>query len=65
MDVQALFDHLRHFLNANGRVLINIQSRLWELPLTLAVKLGLSKPGLGKNWLTVSDIENLMNLSGF
>ena len=64
-DVQALFDHLRHFLNANGRVLINIQSRLWELPLTLAVKLGLSKPGLGKNWLTVSDIENLMNLSGF
>jgi SAM-dependent methyltransferase len=64
-DVQALFEHLKPFLNANGRVLINLHSRLWELPLTLAVSLGLSKPGLGKNWLTVSDIDNLMNLSGF
>jgi SAM-dependent methyltransferase len=64
-DVQTLFEHLKPFLNANGRVLINVHSRLWEFPLTLAEKLGLSKPGLGKNWLTVSDINNLMNLSGF
>ena len=64
-DVQALFEHLKQYLNPQGRVLINVHSRLWELPLSLAVKLGLSKPGLGENWLTIPDILNLMNLSGF
>lgn len=64
-DVQELFEHIKGLLNQNGRVLINVHSRLWELPLTLGVKLGLAKPGLGENWLTVSDINNLLNLSGF
>lgn len=64
-DVQALLEHVRGFLRADGRVLINVHSRLWELPLKLAVWLGLAKPGLGENWLTVSDIDNLLNLSGF
>lgn len=63
-DVQELFEHVKGLLNQNGRVLINVHSRLWELPLTLGVKLGLAKPGLGENWLTVSDINNLLNLSG-
>lgn len=64
-DVQALFENLQPYLNANGRVLINVHSRLWELPLAVAEKLGLSKPSLEKNWLTVSDIGSLMNLAGF
>ncbi len=64
-DVQELLENVKKLLNPNGRLLINVHSRLWELPLTLAVKLGLSKPGLGDNWLTVSDIDNLLNLSGF
>jgi SAM-dependent methyltransferase len=64
-DVQELFENVKRLLNQNGRLLINVHSRLWELPLTVAVKLGLAKPGLGENWLTVSDIDNLLNLSGF
>ncbi len=64
-DVQALFEHVRGFLNPDARVLINSHSRLWELPLTLSVSLGLSKPGLGKNWLTGSDVEGLLYLSGY
>jgi SAM-dependent methyltransferase len=64
-DVQQLFENVRKLLNPNGRLLINVHSRLWELPLSIAVKLGLAKPGLGENWLTVSDINNLLNLSGF
>jgi len=64
-DVQELFENVRRLLKPNGRLLINVHSRLWELPLTLAVKLRLAKPGLGENWLTVSDVENLLNLSDF
>jgi hypothetical protein len=40
-------------------------SRLWELTLTLAGRLGLVKPTLYQNWLTVEDIENLFNLADF
>jgi SAM-dependent methyltransferase len=64
-DVQELFENVKKLLNQDGRLLINVHSRLWELPLTIAVKFGLAKPGLGENWLTVSDIDNLLNLSGF
>ncbi|KAF0109683.1 MAG: glycosyl transferase family protein [Chloroflexi bacterium] len=64
-DVQAVFEHIRQFASPDVRVVINSYSRLWELPLTIAVKLGLSKPGLGQNWLTVSDMRGLLTLSGF
>ena len=64
-DVQALLQHLKPMLFENGRLLINLHSRLWELPLRLGAWLGISKPGLGKNWLTRADLINLMNLAGF
>jgi glycosyltransferase involved in cell wall biosynthesis len=38
---------------------------LWELPLALAGRVGLAKPNLYQNWLTVQDIANLLNLAGF
>jgi hypothetical protein len=46
-------------------VFINSYSRLWEFPLTLAEKLGLARPTLHQNWLTVEDIANLLDLAGF
>ncbi len=64
-DVQSIFDHVRHFSSPDARVIINTYNRLWEPLLLIAEKLGLAKPGRGKNWLTVSDIRNLLNLSGF
>ncbi len=64
-DVQGLLEHLKPMLFDNGRILINLHSRLWELPLKLGAWLGVSKPGLGKNWLTLTDLINLMHLAGF
>jgi SAM-dependent methyltransferase len=64
-DVQSIFDHVRHFASPDVRVIINTYNRLWEPALLIAEKLGLAKPGRGKNWLTVSDIRNLLYLSGF
>ncbi|MCX6054172.1 MAG: glycosyltransferase [Chloroflexi bacterium] len=64
-DVQAVFEHVRKVASADARLIINSYSRLWEFPLRLAAKLGLANPGLGQNWLTVSDITGLLNLSGF
>lgn len=64
-DVQTIFEHIRQFASPDARIILNTYSRLWEPVLRLAERLGLSKPGLGENWLTVSDIHSLLDLSGF
>jgi SAM-dependent methyltransferase len=64
-DVQAVFEGLRALCHPGTRLLLNTQSRLWELPLAAADGLGLARPVLRANWLTVPDLENLLALSGF
>lgn len=64
-DVQSLFEKLTQWCNPQTRIVLNVYSRLWEPPLDLAAKLGLAKPHLQQNWLTVPDLANLLNLAGF
>jgi glycosyltransferase involved in cell wall biosynthesis len=42
---------------------MNCYSRLWGFPRRLAEMLGLAKPQLAQNWLTVDDISNLLYLA--
>jgi SAM-dependent methyltransferase len=64
-DVQAVFEKLAELSHSGTRLIINTYSRLWEIPLSLAQRLGLSKPTLAQNWLTVEDITNLLRLAEF
>lgn len=64
-DVQTVFEKLRHLCHPGTRLLLNTYSRLWEIPRTVAEKLGLAKPMLDQNWMTVEDISNLLYLAGF
>jgi SAM-dependent methyltransferase len=64
-DVQRLFDRLRPLAHPRTRIVLNTYSRLWEYPLRVAEKIGAARPQLNQNWLTVSDIANLLYLSGF
>jgi SAM-dependent methyltransferase len=64
-DVQSVFDKISRHCHPRTRLLINCYSRLWESPRRLAETLGLAKPQLSQNWLTVEDISNLLTLSGF
>jgi SAM-dependent methyltransferase len=64
-DVQALLAGLRPFCHRGTRVIMNFYSRLWEAPLTAARSLGLATPVLKQNWLTVSDVTNLLHLTDF
>lgn len=63
-DVQRLLTALVPLTTRRTRVILNIYSRLWELPLALAQRLGLARPVLYQNWLTVPDVENLLRLAG-
>jgi SAM-dependent methyltransferase len=64
-DVELVFGRLQQVTRPDSRLVLNFYSRLWELPLDLTRSLGLSKPLLEQNWLTVSDVENLLNLADF
>ena len=64
-DVQTVFEQVAQLAVPGTRIVINAYSRLWELPLALAERLGLGNPTLYQNWLVVEDISNLLNLAGF
>lgn len=63
-DVQALLERLIRRTTPRTRIVLNIQSHLWELPLRAAGQVGLARPKLPQNWLTAEDLENLLELSG-
>lgn len=64
-DVQGLFEQLSAFSHPKTRIVLNFYSRLWEVPLRIAQKLGVAKPFQYQNWLTNEDLRNLLVLSGF
>lgn len=64
-DVQRLFERLLPLTTPRTRIILNVYSRLWELPLAVAESLGLARPTLDQNWLTAEDIEGLLELAGF
>ena len=64
-DVQTLLENVHRHMQSNSRLVINFYNRTWEFPLDIAAKLGVAKPTLLQNWLTIEDVNNLLNLAGF
>jgi ubiquinone/menaquinone biosynthesis C-methylase UbiE len=62
-DVQEVFTQLSRLCHERTRIIINSYSRVWELPLFLAGKLGLAKEKLPQNWLTIDDLADIMTLA--
>ena len=64
-DVQIVLERLNTCSHDRTRIMINTYSHLWEIPLTITKKLGLAKPALNQNWLTVEDVDNLLVLGAY
>ncbi len=64
-DVQAVLERLVPFCTPRTRVILNVFSHLWEMPLRLAEKMHLKQRTLSQNWLLVQDVAGMLNLSGF
>jgi ubiquinone/menaquinone biosynthesis C-methylase UbiE len=64
-DVQRVFEVLKKVARTDTRIILNMYSRMWELPITVSQVLGLSTPLLPQNWLTIEDISNMLSLAGF
>lgn len=63
-DVQTVFGVVRKHADSNTRIILNYYNHLWSFPLSIAQRLGWATPTLPQNWLSVSDVEGLMDLAG-
>lgn len=61
-DAQQFFHQIKKLSNQDTRIIINVYSRLWEIPLAIGQKVKLAKPNLLQNWFTPLDIERLLKL---
>jgi SAM-dependent methyltransferase len=64
-DVQLVLERLTPLTTPRTRLIFNMYSRLWELPLAAASALHLARPTLYQNWLTIDDITGLLHLANF
>src|SRR5688572_8260246 len=64
-DVLKTLEQIARLSTPHTRVILNFYSRVWELPLRLARRLGLAKPTLAQNWLTAEDVAGLLSLADF
>jgi SAM-dependent methyltransferase len=64
-DVETVLAQVRRVCHQRTRIILNSYNRAWEPILGLADRLGLAKPTLHQNWLSVEDMRNLFYLAGF
>ncbi|MGA1867794.1 MAG: methyltransferase domain-containing protein [bacterium] len=64
-DIWQAFRNLKDVVNPHSRLVITYFNALWEPILYLGEKLGLKMPQDYQNWVSLDDIENLLNLNGF
>lgn len=64
-DVQRALEQVKKFCEPHSRLILNFYSHLWQLPLAIAQNINLAAPMLDQNWLTLEDVNNLLNLAGF
>ena len=64
-DVQAVLEQIHAISNHRTRIVINVYSKIWEMPLKFAQRFGMMSRLLSQNWLAPDDIRNLFYLSGF
>ena len=64
-DIQALLEQLHSNCTTQTRIIIVYYSSLWRPALRLAWRFGLTTKGPDENWVTPSDVSNLLRLTGF
>ena len=64
-DAQSALERVRELCRPETRVILNVFSRLWQVPLRVARRAGFARPLLEQNWFAPDDLENLLYLTGF
>src|SRR5437899_7875630 len=65
VDVLQALRNLRPLCQRHTRVLVTTYNHLWEPFVTFAEWVGMKVPRTAQNWLSTTDIRNLLKLAGF
>jgi SAM-dependent methyltransferase len=65
VDVLQALQNLKPLGRRHTRLLVTTYNHLWEPLVTFAEWTGMKVPRTEQNWLSISDIRNLMKLAGF
>ncbi|MCI0543532.1 MAG: glycosyltransferase, partial [Actinobacteria bacterium] len=64
-DVQGVLERVFRLCSPSTRVVLNFFNKGWQLPIGLARRLRLAHPVMQQNWLSMTDVANLLSLAGF
>lgn len=64
-DIQCALERLHGLLSAGGRLVVTYYNFVWEPLLKLAERIGLKISWPEQNWLSMTDIDNLLHLADF
>ncbi len=64
-NIQALFQSISRMCTSDTRVIVECYNQLWNPILKLSEKLGLKMPEVVFNWLSIDDVENFFDISGY
>jgi len=64
-NIQGLLQKLLSMSTSDTRIIISHYNELWGPLLRFAEKIGLKMPEFFYNWLSIDDIENFLNISGY
>lgn len=64
-DVQEVFKQLHKVCHPQTKIIVTYYNYLWEPFLKFAEKIGMKTPTPLQNWLSLTDINNLLYIAGF
>jgi SAM-dependent methyltransferase len=64
-NIQKLLQQLSGMMSSDTRVIITYYNELWGPIIRLGEKMKLKMPEIIYNWLSLEDIENFLNISGY
>jgi ubiquinone/menaquinone biosynthesis C-methylase UbiE len=64
-NIQQVLTNLQQFCHPQTRIVINFHNFLWEPILNLAERIGQRRPQPPQSWLSMNDVINLLNITGY
>ncbi len=64
-NIQRVLENLHQVCDPETKLIINFYNFLWEPILSIAERIGQRRPQPPQNWLSINDVINLLNITGF
>jgi ubiquinone/menaquinone biosynthesis C-methylase UbiE len=64
-NIQRVLENLHQICHPHTKVIINFHNFLWEPILHFAEKIGQRRPQPPQSWLSMNDVLNLLNITGY